>query len=295
MDDERSELQIKVRDTFTNAFGRTPLKARLDDIMGEAEELVRYTDLTNLKEETGDLLATVIQLANECGWSIEELIDNNCEKIERRIQQYKSLHRKKKVALLGGAFNPPHLSHLKLAQFVLNSSKTFDEVHIMPCFKHMYNKKMTDPTQRLEMCNLAVEDFGDNRIKVSDYEITNELGGETYTLVNNLLEEQFAKDEMDFSMIIGYDNALSFDKWVNYEHLERMMRFVVVSRAGVEIDHNKAGWCLKSPHIFLQADDGVIPDISSTIVRDQANMFNSISKFVTTCVEDYILKNQLYI
>jgi nicotinate-nucleotide adenylyltransferase len=287
-------LQEKINKTFTEAFGRTPLKARLDDIMGEAEELIRYTDLKNLKEETGDLLATVIQLANECGWDIDELINENCEKIKRRIQQYKSLHRKKKVAILGGAFDPPHIGHLKLAQFVLNSSKTFDEVYIMPCYKHMYNKEMLSTEQRLEMCNLAVKDFGDNRIKVSDYETFNELGGETYTLVNNLLEEDYAKDEMDFSMIIGYDNALSFDKWVNYEHLERMIRFVVVSRAGVEIDHNKAGWCLKSPHIFLQADKGTIPGVSSTAIR--SNVINSfdISGMVTPSVENYIKENKLY-
>jgi len=282
-------LQQQVNETFTNAFGRTPLKARLDDIMGEAEELVRYTDLKNLKEETGDLLATVIQLANECGWDIDELINANALKIKRRLQQYKSLHRKKKVAILGSACNPPHIGHLKL-----DSSKTFDEVHIMSCYKHMYNKPMLPPEQRLEMCELAVKDFGDNRIKVADYEIYNELGGETYTLVNNLLEEQFAKDEYDYSMIIGYDNALSFDKWVNYEHLERMMRFVVVSRAGVEIDHNKAKWCLKQPHIFLQADEGVIPNISSTEIRNNVKN-NILVGGVTPSVDKYIDKNKLYL
>ena len=289
------EVQEQVNETYTKYFGRTPLTLRLDDIQGEFEELYRYTDMRNLREEAGDLLGSIIQLCTECGWDFRELIKENLEKIKRRHLQYRSLGRKIKVAILGGAFDPIHVGHIEAAQFVLNTSKTFDEVWLMPCYKHMNGKDLTPAEHRLEMCKLASN--VDGRIKVFDYEITNKLGGETYNFVNRLLQEDFAKDQYDFSMIIGQDNANTFDSWVNYEHLERMMRFVVVSRKGVE--PTKEAWYLKAPHIYLQDEGEAISNISSSEIRykligndaaDQSFIFKSLNEEVV----DYIFDNLLY-
>jgi NTP pyrophosphatase (non-canonical NTP hydrolase) len=51
------DLQKKVDNTFREHFGYTPQTERLNDIQGEMNELMRYQDVKNLKEETGDLLA----------------------------------------------------------------------------------------------------------------------------------------------------------------------------------------------------------------------------------------------
>lgn len=287
------QITEKINKVFTTNFGNTPLKARLDDIDGECKELVRFTNMKNLKEETGDLLATVLQLCNENEWNPDELIENTLSKINRRTIQYKSLGRKKKVAILGGAFDPIHNGHIQVAQFVLNVSKTFDEVWIMPCFTHMNNKEMTAPNHRLEMCKLASK--VDGRIKVFDYEIKNELGGETYNFVNRLLQEDFAKDEYDFSIIIGQDNANTFDTWVNFEHLERMIRFIVVSRKGYTLVNN--AWYLKSPHIYLVSEQDEIEKLSSSMVRYHLknNEMSNILDKVDESVYKYILDNKLYI
>jgi nicotinic acid mononucleotide adenylyltransferase len=42
-------------------------------------------------------------------------------------------------------------------------------------------------------------------------------------MVKKLLSEDFAKNERDFSLAIGMDNANTFDKWVNHQDLERMI------------------------------------------------------------------------
>lgn len=297
------QLAEEVNSTFLMAFGRTPLRQRLEDIDGEAKELNRFTDLKNLREETGDLLATTIQLCNECEWDIEELLRENKTKIERRKNQYTSLGRKKYVAILGGAFDPITIGHIKLAQFVLDTSKTFDEVWIMPCYKHIYNKDMESSEHRLNMSEIAAQ--MDGRIKIFEYEITNQLGGETYNFAKRILEEDYAKDEYDFSLIIGMDNANTFDQWVNYEDLERMMRFVVVDREGIERDP-KIDWYLKNGHIYLNAESS-IPEISSTQIRGwlseingkQLNpseeTINSLKKSLPEGVYDYIEKNKLYV
>ncbi len=287
-----NDLQKAIDVVFTKTFGRTPLKQRVDDILGEALELHRHTDIKNLKEELGDLLSSAIQGATECGWTVEELIHNNLDKIDRRRDQYNSLGRKLKVAVLGGAFDPPHKGHIAIAKFVLDTSKEFDEVWLMPCYEHMNGKEMTSPEHRRAMVGLASN--CDGRIKMWDYEIKNKLRGETYHTVKKIQDEDYAKDQFDFSMIIGLDNANSFDKWVNYEHLEKLIRFVVVSRLGCERDP-KVDWYLKDPHIFLQAETE-IPEVSSTRIRQQIRYEPNtiLIDRIDPEVFKYIKQNKLY-
>jgi nicotinate (nicotinamide) nucleotide adenylyltransferase len=287
-------LQRKIEKVFLTYFGRTPLRQRLEDISKECTELTRFIDLRNLEEETGDLLASTLMLCNENGWDADKLVSATLEKIKRRQLQYQALGRKVSVALIGGAFNPVTNGHIKLAQFVLNSSKTFDEVWLVPCYGHMYGKQMATPEQRLEMCRMAVK--VDGRIKVCDYEISHKLKGETYHFLKQLLSEDFAKDQYDFSYVIGLDNANTFDKWVNYEDLERMMRFVVVGRQGVKRDE-KVNWYLKPPHIYLMPDKEDIPEVSSTQVREAVALakYEDAAKLVDPSVYQYIVVDkQLY-
>jgi cytidyltransferase-like protein len=167
------EIQKQVREVFNDAFGRTPLKQRLDDILGEAIELSRYTDDKNLNEEAGDALASLIALCDERGLNFEDMVQNTLNKIVKRKQQYKSLGRKVKVAILGGAFDPIHNGHIQVAKFVLNTSTTFDEVWLMPAYNHMSGKNMLPAKHRIKMCELAAK--ADGRIKVFDYEIKKRL------------------------------------------------------------------------------------------------------------------------
>ena len=291
------KTQKKVNEVFTEAFGNTPLSQRLDDIFGEALELRRFVDLRNIKEEAGDLLASTLQLCNECDWDATELIEATLAKIERRQNQYKSLGRKTSVALIGGAFDPPTKGHIQLAQYVLDTSNTFDEVWLTPCFSHMNNKNMVPAKHRLAMCELAAQI--DGRIKVFDYEIKNELAGSTYQLVKRLLAEEFAKDRYDFSYVIGMDNANSFDRWVNYKELERMMRFVIVPRSGYNMDPGVT-WYLSPPHIYLASTDSNIIEISSTEVKRmllparKVTKCQSLSGVLDENVYKYIKEKRLY-
>ena len=283
-------LQELVHKTFYDVFGRTPLNQRIDDIFNEAIELKRYTDIKNLKEETGDLLASALQLCNENEWDAQELVGETLCKIKRRKLQYKALGRKTKVGIIGGAFNPITDGHIKLAQFVLNTSRIVEEIWLTPCYGHMYGKVMATPQQRLDMCHLAAK--VDARIRVFHYEIDNKLKGETYHFLKQLLEDPQYKDQYDFSYVIGLDNANTFDKWVNYEDLERMMRFIVVGRQGIPRDE-KVDWYLKQPHIYLKPDKNDIPECSSTQVRNALFSLNTdeVQKLVDPEVYKYILAN----
>jgi len=291
------KLQKNIQKTFEENFGNTPLTERLKDIQNEFFELMRWNDVQNLKEEAGDLMASLIQLHNESGWDVEENVQCTIDKINKRTLQYKSLGRKTKVAILGGAFDPITKGHIQTAQFVLNASGVFDEVWIMPAFNHMRGKDMTSAAHRLEMCKLAA--MVDGRIKVFDYEIQQGLAGETYNFFKRLFLDKELNDKFNFSMIIGQDNANTFDTWVNYEELERLARFVVVPRKGVKRDLD-VDWYLKEPHIFLNRETDII-EISSSQVRNgirkewSPTQVKNIKEWLDGNVYSYIVTHKLYV
>jgi len=291
------KIQKDIDDIFKKNFGYTPLGERLKDIQSEFFELMKWQSVANLKEELGDLICSCIELATESGWDVEELVRDTLKKIESRHLQYKSLGRKYKIAIFGGAFDPITNGHIGVAKFVLNTSGEFDEVWLLPAYKHMYNKKMSSAKHRIAMCKLAAE--SDKRIKVWDYEISNELSGETFNLFKRIKSEPSLTENYNFSMIIGLDNALTFDKWVNYQELERMVRFIVIDREGYKSDP-KINWFLKPPHIYLNQENH-IPEVSSTQIRNEIrehskfwSLREEIIKNLDPKVIEYISKHKLY-
>jgi len=194
--------------------------------------------------------------------------------------------KKSNIALLGGAFNPPHIGHIQLAQFVLDNSDC-DEVWLLPTYKHFFNKDMVSSEHRLEMCKIASKSY--DKIKVFDYEIRYKIEGGTYYFFDKLNNDK-GFENYNFSMIIGLDNAKLFNKWFNYKEVQKMTRFIVVPRKGIVEDNQN--WYLEKPHIYL--NEGSIMEVSSTLIRKDINN-PEILNYLNLEVYNYILENKLYL
>ncbi len=241
-------LRDKVAKTFESAFGSTPLNERVIDILAQATSIGRFRDMAHLKQEAGDILSSVLQLCTECDWEPDELVSATLRKIESRTEIYRKLGRKLRVGILGGAFDPIHVSHIKLARDVLDSGAV-DEVWLMPCFDHLGGKSMAPASLRLEMCQAACEKI--RGVRVFDYEIRHEFRGESYHLVKKLLSDESAQTRFDYFLIIGQDNADTMLSWTNSEGLERLIPFIVVPRKGCE-PSKPSSWYLHAPHRVVQ-------------------------------------------
>jgi nicotinate-nucleotide adenylyltransferase len=86
-----------------------------------------------------------------------------------------------RVAFFGGSFNPPHVAHQLVALYVLETAAV-DELWMVPCLKHPFDKALAPFPQRLRMCELAAAALGP-RARVSDIE--GRLGGESRTLADH--------------------------------------------------------------------------------------------------------------
>jgi len=61
---------------------------------------------------------------------------------------------RKSVAIYGGSFDPPHVSHVLAAVYALKIAG-FERVLVVPVFEHAFHKQLTPFEHRTRMCELA--------------------------------------------------------------------------------------------------------------------------------------------
>ena len=134
----------------------------------------------------------------------------------------------RRVGILGGTFNPPHLGHLVCAQEA-HAQLDLDVVLWIPTNVPPHKEAPEDPggRARLALCEAAIA--GDARFEVSRIEL--ERAGPSYTVDTlRLLSDQAPEDELIF--IAGGDMARSLPSWREPEQVLSMATFAVAERAG---------------------------------------------------------------
>ena len=197
----------------------------------------------------------------------------------------------KKIAVLGGTFNPIHNGHLNLA---LNAKKelSLDKVFFVPTniSPHKDNEVILDANTRLEMCRLAIQDY--QYFEVSDIEILRQGISYTYQTLS-VLKKNFPYDKI--FLIVGADMFMTLESWKNTEKIFELSVICTVARGAYDIEKlNDHAKILKSFGAEIYILNITECTISSTEVRDRVLKKQKISDLVPTRVEEYILKNKLY-
>lgn len=84
MTNDLNQIRDEMLAVHVDIFGPTSLDKRLDDIWEEAFELGTFINEANLKEEVSDLLSSLLCLAAERGFDIQELVQMNYTKMAER-------------------------------------------------------------------------------------------------------------------------------------------------------------------------------------------------------------------
>ena len=185
----------------------------------------------------------------------------------------------KKVGILGGTFNPPHLGHLIMANEAFHSIG-LDEVRFMPNFIAPHKEVSgANAGQRLEMARLAID--GHAGFRVEDFEIRQ--GGVSYTY-DTMLKLMALELDTECDFIIGGDSIADLSSWHRIDELARLVRFIGISRPGYENTTPYPVRMIDSPEMHL----------SSTMLRDRMAQGRTISFLVPEKVEAFIRKERLY-
>ncbi|WKA52511.1 nicotinate-nucleotide adenylyltransferase [Planococcus liqunii] len=185
----------------------------------------------------------------------------------------------KKVGILGGTFNPPHIGHLIMANEALHAVG-LDEVRFMPNYIAPHKEVHgAHAAQRLVMTRLATQ--GHSRFRVEDFEISQ--GGVSYTF--DTMKAMIQREpETAFYFIIGGDSIEGLPTWHRIEELAQMVRFVGIRRPGYLHESMYPVLLIDSPELHL----------SSTMLRERVAAQGTIRFLVPEKVEAFIREERLY-
>lgn len=179
-----------------------------------------------------------------------------------------------RIALFGGSFDPPHVAHQLACVYAL-LTQPIDEVWMVPCYQHPFDKRSAPFAHRVALCERAVATLPGVRVCT----IEADLPAPSYTLLT-LRALRARHPEHEFAIMIGADLLGERERWYGWEELSREAAFVVLGRTGSgrEVDE--------------QSID--LPEVSSTRVRSCLQEGQRPSGLVSRAVLAYIDEHGLY-
>lgn len=170
------------------------------------------------------------------------------------------------IAILGSAFNPPSLGHKDVIDQCLAASQ-FDQIWLVPAYKHAWGKAMAAYAQRCEMLHRFAADLNDPRVVPCciEHQIHSD-GSPVYSIdLLRYLANHYPADR--FTLVVGPDNQAAIRRFHCADEL--------LQRWG----------------IF--ATDERLP-VRSTLIRDALAAGQPITQMTTASVVDYLHQHPLY-
>lgn len=189
----------------------------------------------------------------------------------------------KRVGVFGGSFNPVHWGHVRLAEWIVRHGWA-DEVWLMVSPRNPLKEQagLLPEAERLDMARLAAGEVAG--VRASDFEFSLPRPSYTWRTLEAL---RAAFPATAFSLIIGADNWLHFDRWARPDYIRAHHKLLVYPRPGYPLDASALpdGVDLLGAPVF---------DVSSTRVRKLLRENGDASRLVPAPVLHYIKERHLY-
>ncbi len=186
---------------------------------------------------------------------------------------------RKKIGLYFGTFNPIHVGHLIIANYMAEFSD-LDEIWMVITPHNPLKKKssLLQNHHRREMVYLACEDY--DKLRPCDVEFR--LPQPNYT-VKTLAKLEEDQPEKEFSLIMGEDNLKTFHKWKNFEVILERHSIYVYPRIseGIVEDQFK-------DHPKIIRVEAPVMEISSTFIRKAIRQRKNIRPMLPDKVWKYL-------
>lgn len=177
--------------------------------------------------------------------------------------------KKIRTGIFGGSFNPVHIGHTALANYICESNAV-DELWFMVTPRNPLKEGDTlwDDQLRLRLTRLAAEDYP--KFQVSDYEFHLPCPNYMSQTLASLTKKY---PDREFVLIIGADNWQIFHKWHDHEGILNRHEILIYPRRGYTV-------CASSLPPNVKLIDTPIIEISSTFIRSALNKGKDVRYFM---------------
>jgi nicotinate-nucleotide adenylyltransferase len=193
-----------------------------------------------------------------------------------------------RLGVFGGAFDPPHVAHVALAQAAVEQLQ-LDELRIFPTGQAWHKAHaLTAPEHRLALAEVA---FGGlRRTVIDDREL--HRPGPTST-IDTLRELKAEHPAAQLFLVMGEDQAISLTRWREWEAIVQLAIICVAERPSASAHAGSP-----PPGLPAQAELRLLrlPSMteSATEVRGRVAQGQGIAHLVPPGVASYIELHHLY-
>ena len=202
--------------------------------------------------------------------------------------------------IYGGTFDPIHLGHVETVSSVLAQTNLVT-IRFVPAATPPHRPVPgTSARDRLAMTRIAVQH--EPRFVVDDRELHRCQPSFTSDTIRSLMMEN---PDSRYSLILGLDAALGFDRWHEYQWLLDHVHLIVMARPGWSVPDSLPLWwrereveefaaleVAKAGKLWRVRINPV--DISATRIRQALKHGEDIRQWLHNGVFEYIRENRLY-
>jgi nicotinate-nucleotide adenylyltransferase len=198
----------------------------------------------------------------------------------------------RRIGILGGTFDPPHVGHLILAQYTMEALP-LDHILFVPAGDHPFkgDHTRTETQHRVAMIELAIG--GNDGFSLSEVDL-NRPGPHYSADTVQLLQNQYPDAQLYF--VMGGDNLRALPTWTRARELYECCRLAVMKRSDELISPEMHEAVLPGLKDKVDIVDAPMLGIwlSSTHVIERLREGKSVRYLVPDNVLDYIRQNRLY-
>ena len=197
----------------------------------------------------------------------------------------------RRIGVLGGTFDPPHLGHLWLAALAADALD-LHRVLFMPAAQppHKGGRLISRATDRLLMTRLAIQ--SDPSFELSGLEM--ERPGPSYT-IDSVTELKRLYADAELFLVMAADSLAQIDTWREPDRLLDEVEWAVGPRTGAELPDRSAleeRFGDRAARIHLLKGPSL--EVSSSEIRRRVAAGHTIRYLVPRNVEELIIDRGLY-
>lgn len=199
----------------------------------------------------------------------------------------------KRIAIIGGSFDPPHIAHKAIISHMKDSSLT-DGVIVVPTSSNPLKSDLpvSSVADRLSMVKLLVNELKpEQQLIILDNELKKDKPSFTIDTIDYITSHD-GWSKLEYFLVLGTDVALDIERWKRRKALAEQVKIVLVPRSA--FDTTRAMKVLNDCGFKVRIEQILPPNVKARELRNNIKQGINNHHLIPESVVQYLTMRQLY-